>query len=183
MSCGHPAEAFVHQSSGPGDPIVYCAWCKDVRDAEAKAARVVRLFAEVAHETPGVAWGYDASGIHMYEPNEPNGCPICEALDAVLVSVKSITGDKLSEQEREALARFRDTGLMWLVNTSLLHPRGFALALELTGDGIPLGLSVVGDGSEPWAYDDETVRDSFANHYNAEQDREHDWVPRLRGEQ
>lgn len=52
----------------------------------------------------------------------------------------------------------RTTGLLWLINTSLLHPRGYALAIGYTDDGKCDGWRIVGDGSEPWQMgcDDET---------------------------
>jgi len=186
--CGHPAAAMRHVPRGPGDPDIVCDWCLEVREAreegDAKAARVVRLFSEVAHEHPGIDWGVDAAGIHPYEPNDPCGCPVCEALDAVLGDARAI-GDvtTLTDEERDRVSRFHKSGLLWLVNTAVLHPRGFALALELTADGVPIGLSVVGDGTEPWAYEDDTVQESFMNHYDTEQEREREWSLRLKGEQ
>lgn len=53
----------------------------------------------------------------------------------------------------------RDSGLLWLINRSVLHPRGFALALTVADDGEATGWSLLGDGSEPWSYDiDEAER-------------------------
>lgn len=53
----------------------------------------------------------------------------------------------------------RDTGLLWLINKALLHPRGYALALhyEVGEDGTMnvdncTGWSIMGDGTEPWHY-------------------------------
>lgn len=46
----------------------------------------------------------------------------------------------------------RDSGLLWLINASVFHPRGFALALHYEG-GEAVGWSLVGDGTEPWQYD------------------------------
>ena len=54
---------------------------------------------------------------------------------------------------------FRDSGLLWLMNTTALHPRGFALAFHWA-DGAdsevdePIGWSLVGDGSELWTFGD-----------------------------
>lgn len=65
----------------------------------------------------------------------------------------------------------RTTGLLWLINTSLLHPRGYALALGYEGDGTDpgkcSGWRIVGDGSEPWQMgcDEETkavIEERFA---------------------
>jgi hypothetical protein len=49
----------------------------------------------------------------------------------------------------------RSTGLLWLINASVFHPRGFALALTMR-DGRAVGWSLLGDGSEPWRFGDDT---------------------------
>ena len=54
----------------------------------------------------------------------------------------------------------RDTGLLWLINTTALHPRGFALALHLDDEGLATGWSLFGDGSEPWVMPDDDYLDS-----------------------
>jgi hypothetical protein len=43
------------------------------------------------------------------------------------------------------------SGLLWLINTTVLHPRGFALALVIH-DGEAIGWQLIGDGSEPWVF-------------------------------
>lgn len=45
-----------------------------------------------------------------------------------------------------------DSGLLWLINRTVFHPRGYALALTVAGDGEATGWSLLGDGSEPWQY-------------------------------
>lgn len=48
-----------------------------------------------------------------------------------------------------------DTGLLWLINRVVFHPRGFALALHLDRqvDGEPApGWQLLGDGAEVWAF-------------------------------
>lgn len=49
-----------------------------------------------------------------------------------------------------------DTGLLWLINRTVFHPRGFALALVFADDEReqPLGWQLVGDGTAVWAYDE-----------------------------
>lgn len=49
-------------------------------------------------------------------------------------------------------SEFRDEGLLWLVNTMVFHPRGYALAFEINDDGDAIGWSLQGDGKERWAY-------------------------------
>lgn len=39
-------------------------------------------------------------------------------------------------------------GVLWMVNKTVFHPRGFALALAEDGS-----LSLMGDGSEPWTFE------------------------------
>ncbi|HEY3484293.1 MAG TPA: hypothetical protein VGK49_02865 [Ilumatobacteraceae bacterium] len=50
----------------------------------------------------------------------------------------------------------RSTGLLWLINATVFHPRGYALGLQrnlVTGEII--GWALEGDGTEPWAFTDE----------------------------
>jgi hypothetical protein len=42
----------------------------------------------------------------------------------------------------------RTDGLLWLINTTVFHPRGFALAMDVKSGA----LSLMGDGTEPWSY-------------------------------
>lgn len=44
----------------------------------------------------------------------------------------------------------RSDGLLWLINASVFHPRGYALALDTT-DG---SFWLYGDGKEPWTFGD-----------------------------
>jgi hypothetical protein len=52
----------------------------------------------------------------------------------------------------------RDDGLLWLLNTAVLHPRGFALAFHYDDDDTecrnPTGWLILGDGTEPWVMRD-----------------------------
>lgn len=48
----------------------------------------------------------------------------------------------------------RDSGLLWLINRAVLHPRGVALALHADNAGNPYGWSLrVGDDRTPWTFD------------------------------
>jgi len=64
-----------------------------------------------------------------------------------------------------AFDELRSTGLLWLINTSVLHPRGFALALVYktneTGEREPIGWKLVGDGTEAWTFGDD-IDEPFA---------------------
>lgn len=54
---------------------------------------------------------------------------------------------------------FREEGLLWLINTSVFHPRGYAIAFVYDDDDIefknPIGWKLMFDGSEPWQFIDE----------------------------
>ena len=47
----------------------------------------------------------------------------------------------------------RSTGLLWLINTTVFHPRGYALGLNINDEGEVIGWCLLGDGTEPWTYD------------------------------
>lgn len=49
-------------------------------------------------------------------------------------------------------SELQTTGLLWLVNRTVFHPRGFALAVHVGDDGEVTGWSMLGDGVEPWRY-------------------------------
>jgi hypothetical protein len=48
-----------------------------------------------------------------------------------------------------------DTGLLWLINRVVFHPRGWALALHIDTYGKATGWSLLGDGIEPWSMGDD----------------------------
>ena len=54
--------------------------------------------------------------------------------------------------EPRPFSELRPTGLLWLINTTVFHPRGYALALHFDDDGNATGWSLMGDGSEPWVF-------------------------------
>lgn len=56
----------------------------------------------------------------------------------------------------------RTTGLLWLINAALLHPRGYALAMTFDADGKAVGWQLLGDGSEPWKFGDD-IDEPFRN--------------------
>lgn len=43
-----------------------------------------------------------------------------------------------------------DSGILWLINKSCFHARGFAFALHYDKDRRCVGWSIIGDGTEPW---------------------------------
>ena len=55
-----------------------------------------------------------------------------------------------------------DTGVLWLINKSVFHPRGFALTLVKDQDtGDIKGWTLQGDGTEPWAFTTEVDDEKF----------------------
>jgi hypothetical protein len=50
----------------------------------------------------------------------------------------------------------RKDGVLWLINTVVFHPRGFALAVDSeTGE-----FSLLGDGTERWRYEEDKAVES-----------------------
>lgn len=88
---------------------------------------------------------------------------------------------ELTDEQRATLKQFRADGLLWMVNAAILHPRGYALTVHIDDDGEPTGLSVQGDGVEPWCFgpDASDVRDSVQLFMEAEARREAIIAPAL----
>ena len=51
------------------------------------------------------------------------------------------------------VSELSDSGLLWLINRTVFHPRGFALGLVTGEDGEAVGWQLLGDGSGPWSMD------------------------------
>lgn len=60
----------------------------------------------------------------------------------------------MREEPMRQWGDLRDSGLLWLINRVVFHPRGFALALCME-DGEPAGWRLLGDGAEVWTFNDE----------------------------
>lgn len=65
-----------------------------------------------------------------------------------------MTADTGAADPGRPLIELRDSGLLWLINRTVFHPRGYALAL-ITSGGQAAGWDLVGDGSEPWRFADD----------------------------
>lgn len=53
---------------------------------------------------------------------------------------------------------FRQFGGLWMLNRTVFHPRGFALAFVYgTKREVPIGWTLQGDGTEPWCFGDDAV--------------------------
>lgn len=63
--------------------------------------------------------------------------------------------------EERPLKDLSTSGLLWLINRTVFHPRGFALGLVLGETGTATGWMLLGDGSEPWQFDDASESEKF----------------------
>lgn len=54
--------------------------------------------------------------------------------------------------ESRPFEELASSGLLWLLNVAVFHPRGFAFTLHAKGGEVS-GWSLQGDGSEPWYFD------------------------------
>jgi len=54
--------------------------------------------------------------------------------------------------EPRPFSDLRSSGLLWLINATVFHPRGYALALHFDDEGNAVGWSLMGDGSEVWQF-------------------------------
>lgn len=66
----------------------------------------------------------------------------------------------------EEFRALQTSGLLWLINTTVFHPRGFALGMvpgkDEGPDGPYYGWKLLGDGSEAWVMPaDETTDECF----------------------
>lgn len=76
----------------------------------------------------------------------PDVCPACAAVPAgQLVATSDDPGRPFTE--------LMDSGLLWLINASVFHPRGLALAIALDPEGNAAGWSLLAaDAGEAYRY-------------------------------
>lgn len=55
-----------------------------------------------------------------------------------------------------------DTGMLWLINRVVFHPRGFALAIQREDDGSASGWTMQGMGDEVWTFTTDDDDECFA---------------------
>lgn len=55
----------------------------------------------------------------------------------------------------------RDDGVLWAINKAVFHPRGFALAVDTNVDVDTQRLFLMGDGTEPWSYENGIDNEKF----------------------
>lgn len=54
------------------------------------------------------------------------------------------------------------TGLLWLINRVVFHPRGYTLAVIEEDDGTVTGWEMLGDGLSVWTFTEEDDDECFA---------------------
>lgn len=67
----------------------------------------------------------------------------------------------MNEDYTYSFEDLRKTGVLWAINRYIFHPRGLALALHLDDDGNATGWSIMGNGTEVWAFDEKSDDDAF----------------------
>jgi hypothetical protein len=70
--------------------------------------------------------------------------------------------DTTSSVPTRPLRELMDSGMLWLINRSTFHPRGFSLVLETddnTGDVI--GWKLLGNGQELWSFQHHNDEEKF----------------------
>lgn len=66
--------------------------------------------------------------------------------------------------DQRPLGELTSSGLLWLINTTVFHPRGYAMQLHLDAHGDATGWSLIGDGKEPFMFaqgEDRQIDDAF----------------------
>ena len=70
-------------------------------------------------------------------------------------------GEGHPDDKARPWAELLDAGVLWAINRTVFHPRGFALAIEAVAEtGEVTGWSLQGDGSEPWKFNDDGMEDA-----------------------
>lgn len=64
------------------------------------------------------------------------------------------------------LEDLRDSGVLWMINRVVFHPRGLALALHFDDYGYVRGWSLMGDGAEVWQYSSDIDEDTAFEAFN-----------------
>lgn len=77
----------------------------------------------------------------------------------------------MKKYQKKIAKKFREEGLLWLVNTSILHPRGYALTFDIDKNGEVKSIFIQ-KTDEYWCYMENEALDSFKRYEKAELDRE-----------
>lgn len=73
----------------------------------------------------------------------------------------------MAYEDYRPISEFRKAGLLWALNRFILHPRGYAVSFAYDDETEEVaGWKLLGDGTECWAFDEETDDAGFAK-FNA----------------
>lgn len=70
-------------------------------------------------------------------------------------------GVAMAGQIIRPFSELSDSGLLWLINRVVFHPRGYALAVDTNESGEATGWMLLGDGSEQWSFPVEDEHEKF----------------------
>ncbi|MET7477977.1 hypothetical protein ABZT17_26920 [Streptomyces sp. NPDC005648] len=73
-----------------------------------------------------------------------------------------VTFDDDSEASVHPWLKLKESGLLWLINRTVFHPRGLALGMAYRDDGDVLGWVLLGDGSQPIQFPPDDEPELFA---------------------
>jgi YD repeat-containing protein len=65
------------------------------------------------------------------------------------------TASSQPPEDNRSFEEFRKAGFLWLINTAVFHPRGFAIAFSYNSEGNVSGWQLLGDGRERWAFSED----------------------------
>lgn len=90
-----------------------------------------------------------------------------------MVRAVSLASNERGNPPVRVFRDLRDSGLLWLINRVVFHPRGWALGMAYR-DGELIGWTLEGDGREPWSFpvDDEQALFEAAQHALSPRDDE-----------
>lgn len=69
------------------------------------------------------------------------------------------TGSSVSSRPLKDLM---DSGMLWLINRTTFHPRGYALVLETDKFGEVASWKIIGNGKEVWSFQQGNDDEGFA---------------------
>lgn len=89
--------------------------------------------------------------------------------DGALAAARAFVANRLTQyvpipahtvEQGRPFGELSDSGLLWLINRVVFHPRGFRLAMVAAG-GVATGWELQGDGTEPHWFPEDLDRARF----------------------
>lgn len=136
---------------------------EQLRTAPTTAA-LVELRRDLADVVPGLPPMPDLEQVHWLDAARAAAAPrVDPRADTPVPPLAQHVAD--SHDPPRPFAELSSSGLLWLINTVVFHPRGYALALAVdrhTGEQAA-GWTLLGNGTEPWRYEaDDVTAERFA---------------------